>query len=645
MSLRKQLFWGIAVIFLLIALGIGALSLRESQAYLRQQLASHAQDTATALSLKLADALAENDRVLADIQVSAVFDRGYFHSIQVISAEGNPLIARRMEQNDMGVPDWFVRFVPLPTAPGQSLLSAGWRQLGRVVVVSHAGFAYQYLWRTCQEFLLVMGLALALALAVTHWFLKYLLKPLAQMEKTASDIAEKRFNPIQPIPKTLELRRVVEAVNSASQRVAQMLEGEARRAEQLMKLVYEDEISGLPNRRSFELHMNQRLNPEHPSSPGMLLVLELDGLADFNRQAGHPAGNRLLAEVGALCGKCLAGVVAFRISGTCFALVSENCAKDSLQDAMLSLLNALGNLGGAPGKAALRAQIGGTPMVTGEGQGLVLSRADLALEVARRGSAPRFHLLNARAEFALGSAQWRNLIEQALTQGAWRFYGQAVCQTQSGVRLHREIFCRLLNQQGDEIPALYAIPMAQRHAFMVRMDQLLIADILERLVAGRQTDDKLAINLAPQTVADGGFQSWLDAKLAALGPGCVTLAFEVSESSCRQHGQAVKGLRDLLHRHGAQLGVDQFGLYPDCGQLIQAILPDYLKLAGGLVQEAMGDAAVSEAIRDMVQIAHALDASVYALHIEDEPSWQALAGLGIDGGQGFHTGRPTAFEA
>lgn len=54
MTLRRQILAVISLVFLGILVGLLVFSVRGTRDYLEQQLASHAQDAATALSLPLA---------------------------------------------------------------------------------------------------------------------------------------------------------------------------------------------------------------------------------------------------------------------------------------------------------------------------------------------------------------------------------------------------------------------------------------------------------------------------------------------------------------------------------------------------------------------------------------------------------------
>ena len=78
MTLHKQLLIGISLLFLLLLAGIQAIYLSNSREQLEAQLASNAQDAATALSLRLAALPNLYDPAMLEALLNPVFDRGYF---------------------------------------------------------------------------------------------------------------------------------------------------------------------------------------------------------------------------------------------------------------------------------------------------------------------------------------------------------------------------------------------------------------------------------------------------------------------------------------------------------------------------------------------------------------------------------------
>src|SRR5450830_813573 len=148
MSLRRQLLIAISILFVLVFAGLQALSILSTKDFLQQQLSSHAQDAATSLSHTLVQPLIGNDKVLAEIQIAAMFDRGYYRQIILVAPDGKQILSKELPVAIESVPLWFSSTVSIDTPPGQAFITSGWTQLGKLVIVSQPTFAYQYLWTT-----------------------------------------------------------------------------------------------------------------------------------------------------------------------------------------------------------------------------------------------------------------------------------------------------------------------------------------------------------------------------------------------------------------------------------------------------------------------------------------------------------------
>jgi hypothetical protein len=307
MTLRRQIFLVLSVLFFAVLAAVLAVSVSGTRQYLEQQLASHAQDAATAMSVTLGQALGKGDTVLAEAQVHSVFDRGYFKRIAVLGPDRQPIVNRVLPQKIEGVPLWFVQAVPIDTATGEAFVGSGWRQLGKVLVESQPTFAYQHLWSTAVEQLLWVLAFYGVSLGLMGLVLHYILLPLKAIEKTAHDVQAKRFLQIDMRPRAPELTSVVVAMNQMSRRVGEMLDAEAARAESLRKQAYDDDLTGLANRRGFELRITDLLQGEHQFALGAVVAVELDDMRLLNRAMAL----RRVSASSAWCrirhGRCLTG--------------------------------------------------------------------------------------------------------------------------------------------------------------------------------------------------------------------------------------------------------------------------------------------------------------------------------------------------
>ena len=136
MTLFRQLLIFTLILFFLLFSGTWIALIQGTRTFLSEQLASHAQDTATSFGLSITPHIGTEDYATIDTMMNAVFDRGYYKSIQVTDINGNVKVERHLNVAIEGVPEWFIKFVPLGSPSATSSLMAGWIQAGEVYVES-----------------------------------------------------------------------------------------------------------------------------------------------------------------------------------------------------------------------------------------------------------------------------------------------------------------------------------------------------------------------------------------------------------------------------------------------------------------------------------------------------------------------------
>ena len=233
MTLSRQLVVLVAVLLVLVFAGTFLIGVQNSRAYLEAQLKSHAQDAATSLGLSVSPHMAEGDIATVTSMAEAIFDRGYYRVVRVEDMEGKPLVDRVLPVRVEGVPAWFISSLSLKTPEGEALVMAGWRQAGRVRVRSHPGFAYRQLWENVSE---IFGWFLSSALIVMLLglvLLRVVLRPLRLIQWQAESICNREFPILEKLPRTPDLRRIVEAMNRMSGKVQSMLTEAAKLARRL----------------------------------------------------------------------------------------------------------------------------------------------------------------------------------------------------------------------------------------------------------------------------------------------------------------------------------------------------------------------------------------------------------------------------
>lgn len=648
MTLRRQLFIGISMVFFGIFAGLVLLGVTGTQAYLEEQLGSHAQDAASSLVHPLSQSVGIGDRTLAQTQVASLFDRGYFQRIAVLAVDGSVVVDRQLPAKIDGVPLWFSSWLSIDAPPGEAFLSAGWRQLGKVIAISQPTHAYQYLWQSALEIAGWMTVAYLLALWFTRMVLHRILRPLSEIEHSAQEIQQKHFVQIGVKPKALELARVVGAMNDMSRKISEFLDVEAKKAERFRREAYQDELTGLDNRRSFDLRLNQALDGEVQFSDAVLIGIDMNNLKNFNTEASYKRGDEILVTVAGTAREVLGerASILCRMGGSSFGFVLFDRDPRTVSELGRALRDRLQAVFAPVGDGAdFSFSIGMIHFLHGEMRARVLSRLDLAIESARQSghNALQYVVDVGSGANAIGSMAWRELIRNALAENRWTLLGQPVVSLSNGRVIQQEIMSRLVDNDGNLIPASVFLPMAMRHKLMPDIDQALLSLVFRRLAERGSADVvDLAVNLSNQSLAHREFIRWLSGSLARLDKRSVRLSFELTEYGCSLDLEASRQFADMLRSHQVRFGIDHFGLAPKSLQLLRDLPPDYVKLDAGLVAEAPVSESARAMLRSVVSLARSLEVEVIAQGVESAEQVEMLLSDEVGGGQGYHFGAPSA---
>ena len=643
MTLYRQMF---LFILLLLALLLGAaftIALQATRSYLEEQLSAHAQDTATSLGLSLQPHIALGDMATAEAMINAVFDRGYYRRIVLADLDGSELLERHQEVVIDAVPGWFTALVPLAAPEATTMITSGWQRFGTLAVSSHPGYLYKSLWRGATAVTLLFALIAGLFLLAGAVGLRLLLKPLAEVERQAEDLCQRRWRLQTSLPATRELRRVVVAMNSMTEKVRQMFSEQAELAEAMRREAYSDPVTGLGNRRYLEAQVAAAMEETAGAPHGALLLLFLPGLAERNREKGFVHGDRLLQETASLLdetvGKAPRPALA-RISGATFAILLPDTTREEagrIASAITGRLSELADEYFTAGEA--RGHIGGAVYDRATPLAQLLATADrmLASAASREDGAWEFAASgDESAWLPRGDQQWRQALDHVLDRRAIAIFGQKVMAMPHRDRhLHTEILARMVMDDGETLSAALFIPLAERLRRVAAIDRLVLENCLQQPPA-LLAATPLAINLSTTSLDDEGFVSWLLALLAARNRDAAPLIFEFSEVKAAASLSAVEEFARGVRRLGHNIALDHFGQSFASFACLRSLEPCHVKIDRAFVNELKAaDGSARFFIGALVAAAHSLDIPVIAEGVEDEGQEAILRELHVDGLQGF----------
>jgi len=650
MSLRRLLELIISALLLVVFAGTMVISVNNSRAYLQEQMESHAQDTATSLALSLAPAMESNDWPTVNSMVDAIFDRGYYRELTIVSIDGSVLVARSLPVEIDTVPQWFIRLIPLDTPEGEALLSAGWKQAGRLVVKSHPGYAYNELWRSAVGTFGWFAASWIAAMFIVIAAIRYALAPLRKVEEQALAISAREFPVLEKLPWTRELRSVGAAMNRMSRKLKAIIGGQVELIEKIRKETHQDQVTGLANKRFFEERLRYLLEKKDEFPHGALLLIGLDGLKEYNDRKGLAAGDELLRQAAKLIEGALSGLgdaLIARLGGADFAALSMVSSVQEAKwlgekvSAELARLYTHGLV-----DAPCAGHVGVAYYDSTQSPTDLISEADMALRSAQQkgGNAWHFYDKTSVERWETHSATgWQRILSKAIAKGGIKLFFQPVVGCPDRSPIHYEAFARIAGKNGTWLPAGLFMPMAERLGLAVELDRVIVRTAAERLRT-MPSGDVLAVNISPTSVHDAGFAEWLCALLKDSPAAASRMVFESTEYGCSARPESLRLFVDRVRAAGGRLSLDRFGAGLDQFGYLRDLKIDYIKIDGSLIRRIHEDRDNQFFVQALAQIAHSLDIRVIAESVETIEEWDALRGLGVDGAQGYFIGGPLAAD-
>ncbi|MDH0099201.1 EAL domain-containing protein [Pseudomonas sp. GD04158] len=647
MSLLKQLFLAICLFLVVAFTGSFIAGVESSREQLISQLRSHAQDAATALGLSMTPHV--DDPAMIELMVSSIFDSGYFASIRVVRIPDDSVIVERAtEIRPENVPGWFVDLVDLQPQGGDALIMRGWEQAARVEVLSHPQFALAKLWDSALGSLFWLLLCGLVSAVLGGWLLRTQLRPLDNMVQQAQAISRREFLTLPRVPRTPELKRVVLAMNQMVDKLKTLFAEEASRSEKLREEAYQDSLTGLANRRQFDIRLSNQLvvSEQHPD--GYLLLLRLNDLGGLNQRLGGQRTDALIAALGDALKRLLESPgrsewLASRNRGGEFTLLAPGLNRDDAERLASELSDMLDNLRqtGASDCNPV-AHIGIAAFRPGEDAGAVLGRADQALAQAQSNADRCWERLDDfTAQNNQGLHDWRSWIDDALNQGKLQLYFQPVAECANRDRLlQHKVLARLLDPQGEAIAAGRFLPWIERLGWAARFDLAMLEHSLTHLA---QHPQPLALSLSAATLRDERSMARLLEMLRNHPEAAHLMTLEVDERHLPPPAE-LEALSQNVREAGYSLGLQHFGgRFSLIGNLTHLGLA-YLKIDGTYIRAIDQESDKRLFIEAIFRATNSIDLPLIAEMVETEGELEVLTELGIHGAMGRLIGAPAPWQ-
>jgi diguanylate cyclase (GGDEF)-like protein/PAS domain S-box-containing protein len=414
-----------------------------------------------------------------------------------------------------------------------------------------------------------------------------------------------------------------------------------------------DALTGLVNRREFERRLEEVIESGHRGDgQHVLCYLDLDRFKVVNDTSGHLAGDSMLREVA----KVLRDAVrdsdtVGRLGGDEFGMLLMGCPLEKARQIADDVCRAVGdyrfvwkdrifNIGVSIGLIEISRESGALEEL--------LAAADSACYVAKKQGSGRVVVYSARDEALArhtGEIQWLQRLQSALKENRFHLYHQPIVAAygQDGGGPAMEVFVRLQDEAGHEIPPSEFVKAAERYRLMGLVDRWVVQTTLAALGRGAipvPPNRSVAINISGQTLSDTQFLEFVVECLDSTGVNPAQACFEITENAVVANLDHARRFVGVLHGMGCQFALDDFGSGVGSFSNLKNLPMDYLKIDGSFMRNLDRDSVNQAMVTAMIKLARTLHFKVIAEQVEDVATLDTARRMGVDYVQGFAVGKP-----
>ncbi len=427
-----------------------------------------------------------------------------------------------------------------------------------------------------------------------------------------------------------------------------------KKDEELRYVAYHDTLTGLPNRKSFYMRMDDLL---HHSSrrdsdrAWALMLIDLDKFKQVNDTLGHDTGDQLLKGVADRLKSCIReSDHLFRLGGDEFTIILTQLNRDiDVTRVARKVLDAIGRPFRCNGNEIFTSTSIGISIFPNDGWDAagLLKNADMAMYSAKESGGRGFQFFTKEMnQKALHRMKMESSLRKALERDELLLYYQPLVNGSHRI-VGMEALLRWRHPEyGLVLPADF-IRITEETGIIVSMGQWVLetaATQVKQLHEMGFSDLVVSVNVAARQLQEPDFEQLVMQTLEKMEvtPKCMRL--EVTESSVIQNLDVVIPKMKNLRKKGITFSIDDFGTGYSSLSYLKRFPIDVLKIDRSFIVDAMKSTGDQEIIKTIISMARNLNLDTVAEGVETLEQKSFLIRNGCGSMQGFLFSPPVSMD-
>jgi diguanylate cyclase (GGDEF)-like protein len=431
--------------------------------------------------------------------------------------------------------------------------------------------------------------------------------------------------------------------------IKQLVKTHQKNSQALEHKAFTDQLTGLNNRNKFVHFFENNVAKKGKVQFGVLLITRCSELQTINKERGFSEGDRYICKVAKIMQSVslsFPGSQVFRMNSSDFASILPNMALEAGEKYANELTTKFNEYQHASDLDSV-AYTGLVPFSWQSPLGELLALADTSISVAQTQNQNSWFYqkdleLSKNTKINYGNQNWRQEIEHVLENNNIMLLVQAIQPISRNSKVYGEILARFLNSNDEMLPTASFIAMAEKLDKIIEIDRLIIETAINEIKHKNLLDKSFGLNISARSISDEHFLIWLERRLLKENTVASRLVFEITEFGLQQNIKSSKRFIDMVHRTGARITVERFGVGLTSFKFFRELSPDFIKMDSTYTRDIDEDKNNQYFLRLMIDLAHRLGIHVLAESVETLEEKHTLEKLFIDGCQGYYISKPTS---
>jgi diguanylate cyclase (GGDEF)-like protein len=421
-----------------------------------------------------------------------------------------------------------------------------------------------------------------------------------------------------------------------------MREGIASRERKILRLAYQDILTGLNNRTRFLEALDELRGGEYAA----IALLDLDRFRLINNALGHSVGDHLLVEVGRRLDAMPRGPgLLARLGEDEFAFLLPAFDARAARDFAESILTTLREPVEVDGQRLDVSASVGIALFPQDGANAItlLRRAELAVYTAKKHHSGIFLAADvAEEESAPEQLSLIGEMREALARDEFFIHYQPKLDFHSGTIASVEALIRWRHPVRGLIPPCSFIPFAEKTGFIREITPWVLEQAVAQAARWREAGRKLVpcVNISTHDLLNPGLVELVRQLVARHQLAPKTLCLEITESALMEDPETALVHLGQLAELGVRLSVDDYGAGQASLAYVKTLPVHELKIDRMFVRALASSSKDAAIVQSTVALGHALGLAVVAEGVETEADFDWLRATDCDIVQGYWLARP-----